>query len=453
MRSGMPKVLHRAGGRALVAHVIEATRALDLLGRPLVVTAPGGRVERELGAGGEAADVDFVVQDPPAGTGDALRVALEGLGNLRGRVLVVQGATPLLRTETFSGMLETHASRGAAATVLTAISPEPFGYGRILRGSGGELTGIVEERDATEEQRLITEVNAGAYVFDVVGLEDALESIGTDNDQRERYLPDVIGVLRSRGALIAAHTTTAEEVLGVKSRSHLAKVEAVLRRRTCERWMGEGVTIIDPTTTYIDATARLAPDVVVRPGTFLEGRTTVGEGAEIGPQARVIDSEVGAGAQISFAVVVGSTVGPRAMVGPFASLRPGTRLESGAKVGTFVETKKSRIGRGSKVPHLAYVGDTDIGEGVNLGAGTITANWDGRAKHPTIIEDDAYISCNTVIVAPSRVGKRAATGAGAVVRGDVPDDALAVGVPARIIAGKGNRKAPRQQSEREDDTT
>jgi bifunctional UDP-N-acetylglucosamine pyrophosphorylase/glucosamine-1-phosphate N-acetyltransferase len=446
MRSGVPKVLHRAGGRPLVAHVLDSLRRLELSGGLVAVVSAGGRVQRELAESGE--DVDFVVQDPPAGTADAVRTALERLGDYPGRLLVAQGATPLVTTETFRALLEAHVTRGARATVLTAARADPFGYGRILRDAEGELVGIVEERDATEEERLLTEVNSGAYVFDASGLAGVWDALDSSNDQGEYYLPDVIGLLRSKGEALATYTTTAEEVFGVKSRSHLAAVESVLRRRACERWMAEGVTIVDPATTYIDASAVLAKDAVVRPFTFLEGRTVVGEGAEVGPQARIVDSEVGPGAQVSFAVVVGSSIGPEASVGPFASLRKGTRLERKAKVGSFVEVKQSRIGEGGKVPHLAYVGDADIGSGVNVGAGTITANWDGRSKHPTVIEDDAYIGSNTVLVAPSRVGRRAATGAGAVVRGDVPDDALAVGVPARIIAGKGNRMASsRNESE------
>jgi bifunctional UDP-N-acetylglucosamine pyrophosphorylase/glucosamine-1-phosphate N-acetyltransferase len=452
MRSDLPKVLHRAAGRPLVAHVLEALRALGLPRPPLVVTSPGGRVERDLAGDDLSAGTDFVVQDPPAGTADALRVALERLGEPTGSLLVAQGATPLITTATFRALLQTHARKAARATVLTAVRPDPFGYGRILRDGAGALVGIVEERDATEEQRLIPEVNAGAYVFDTHGLAEALEAVGRDNAQREYYLPDVIAALRARGDSVASASTTAEEVLGVKSRLHLAQVEATLRRRVCERWMEQGVTILDPATTYIDSGARLERDAVVRPFTFIEGRSVIAGGADIGPHARIVDAEVGPAASVSYSVVRESWIGPDAVVGPFASLRPGTRVERAAKIGTFVETKGSTIGEASKVPHLAYVGDTEIGKDVNVGAGTITANWDGRAKHPTVIEDDAYISANTVLVAPSRVGRGAATGAGAVVRGDVPDDALAVGIPARVLPGKGNRKRSRRQETASSDT-
>jgi bifunctional UDP-N-acetylglucosamine pyrophosphorylase/glucosamine-1-phosphate N-acetyltransferase len=406
-----------------------------------VVTAPGGRVEDDLTSGGWSTDVEFAVQDPPAGTADAVRVALDALDAHRGPVLVAQGATPLVTTATFRSMLEAHLARGNAVTVLTSVRTDPFGYGRIVRDRDGGLAAVVEERDASDEQRAITEVNAGAYVFDPAVLLEVLSDLDKDNAQGEYYLPDVVAELRARGARAGTYATHPEEGFGVKSRLHLAEVESVLRRRACERWMADGVTIVDPNTTYIDAGAALEKDAIVRPFSFIEGSTVIREGAEVGPHVRIVDSEVGPEASITYSVVFGSSIGPGATVGPFASLRPGTTLGAKAKLGTFVETKQSTVGDGSKVPHLAYVGDATIGERVNVGAGSITANWDGRSKHPTVIEDDAYIGSNTVLVAPARVGRQAATGAGAVVRGDVPDDALAVGVPARVIPGKGRRKA------------
>nr|MBA3291117.1 bifunctional UDP-N-acetylglucosamine diphosphorylase/glucosamine-1-phosphate N-acetyltransferase GlmU [Actinomycetota bacterium] len=256
---------------------------------------------------------------------------------------------------------------------------------------------------------------------------------------------DVVELFHNEGDVVAAYRTKEAAVQGVNSRSQLARVTAELRRRECERLMEGGVTIIDPATTYVDATATVAQDVVIHPFSFIEGATVIQRGAEIGPQARLVDSEVEEGARVSYAVVIESSLGPDSSVGPFASLRPGTRLERGAKLGTFVESKKTVLGAGSKANHLSYLGDTEIGEGVNVGAGTITTNWDGENKHRTVIEDDAYIGSDTMLVAPVRVGRRAATGAGAVVRDDVPDDALAVGVPARIIEGKGNRMKKRDK--------
>jgi bifunctional UDP-N-acetylglucosamine pyrophosphorylase/glucosamine-1-phosphate N-acetyltransferase len=270
-------------------------------------------------------------------------------------------------------------------------------------------------------------------------LNEMLDQLQPDNVQSEFYLTDVIGLLRGAGRKVDPHKIDWEETVGVNDRVQLAEVTAALYRRTAEKWMREGVTIVDPATTYIDESVTIEADATILPGTLLQGETSVGSDAEVGPNCRVIDSSIGAGATVSYSVVRGSTVGPEASVGPFASLRPGTKLASRSKLGTFVETKNSSLGEDSKANHLAYLGDAEIGRGVNVGAGTITCNWDGREKHKTVIDDDAYISSDTMLVAPLRIGKRAATGAGSVVREDVPDDALAVGVPARIIEGKGNR--------------
>jgi bifunctional UDP-N-acetylglucosamine pyrophosphorylase/glucosamine-1-phosphate N-acetyltransferase len=446
MKSGQRKVLHRAGGRSLLIHVLGALQPLELAGGCVVVVPPDGHVEAEL-KGAELGDgVRCVVQEEALGTAAAVRVALEVIGEPSGVVLVTQGATPLIRTSTFRALLETHASRGARATVLTAIRGDPFGFGRVIRDERGEVEAIVEEREASHTQRLVTEVNAGVYVFDVAGLDDLLGRIGRSNEQGEHYLPDAIRLLRARGETVATHTTDAGEVLGVKSRLHLAEVEAVLRRRMCDRWMAEGVTVVDPGTTYIGGAVTLERDAVIHPFTFLEGSTRIGEGAVVGPQARIVDSDVGGDATVSFSVVVGSSIGAGASVGPFASVRPGTRLEPGAKAGTFVELKKTTLGERSKAPHLSYLGDAEIGRDVNVGAGTITCNWDGVNKNRTVIEDEAYISSDTMLVAPVTIGEGAATGAGAVVRADVPPGALAVGVPARTIEGKGRRRRSERRS-------
>ncbi|MGH2820901.1 MAG: bifunctional UDP-N-acetylglucosamine diphosphorylase/glucosamine-1-phosphate N-acetyltransferase GlmU, partial [Actinomycetota bacterium] len=371
----------------------------------------------------------------------------------RGTVLIANGDLPLLETETFEALLYVHDLHEAAVTVLTAHISDPTGYGRVIRDSQGALERIVEDRDAGYEERAADEINAGVYVFDADKLAAALERVGRDNQQGEFYLTDVIALFRRDGENVESYRTHPEEVLGVNSRAQLARVTETLRRKTSERWMDEGVTVVDPSTTYIDASVQIGRDATIHPFTFLEGSTSIGEGAEIGPQARVVDSAVESGARVTFSVVIGSSVGPGASVGPFASLRPGSMLERDARVGTFVETKQTTVGEGSKAPHLSYLGDAAIGRGVNIGAGTITCNWDGVHKQPTVIEDEAYISSDTMLVAPTRVGKRAATGAGAVVRGEVPDEALAVGVPARIIEGKGNRMArgPENEEPEEED--
>ncbi|MDQ3986217.1 MAG: bifunctional UDP-N-acetylglucosamine diphosphorylase/glucosamine-1-phosphate N-acetyltransferase GlmU [Actinomycetota bacterium] len=443
MKSGFPKVLHPAAGRPLLVHVLAALDPLPIETRLVVVSTRRSDFEDVLASQGILDTVQLVEQDPPRGTADAVHKAVEAMEGRYPTALVVQGDTPLIETGTLDALLHVHFESGAGATVLTARISDPTGYGRILRSSpDGEVERIVEDRDATYSERTVDEINAGVYVFDVRALEGVLKEVRPDNAQSEYYLTDVIPLLRARNRSVVAYRTHPQEVLGVNSRSQLARVAETLRRRACERWMEEGVTIVDPNTTYIDASVHIGRDATVHPFTFLEGSTTVGEGAEIGPQVRIVDSDIQTKATVAFAVVRSSVVGPQASVGPFASLRPGTRLEREARVGSFVETKQSTLGEGSKANHLAYLGDAQIGRGVNVGAGTITCNWDGKEKHATVIEDEAYIGSDTMLVAPTRVGKRAATGAGAVVRGEVPDEALAVGVPARIIEGKGNKMAP-----------
>ncbi|HEX2295303.1 MAG TPA: bifunctional UDP-N-acetylglucosamine diphosphorylase/glucosamine-1-phosphate N-acetyltransferase GlmU [Actinomycetota bacterium] len=444
LKSRLPKVLHQAAGRPLLGHVVAALAPLPLRRRVVVVSPRRDEIAAGLAAAGLGEGLELVVQETPRGTGDAVRVGLEESGIAGGTVLVTPGDTPLLESATLRALLDAHAAAGAGATVLTAEMPDATGYGRVIRGAGDSIEKIVEHRDATPVELAVREINSGVYAFDVALLREALQSVGADNAQREHYLGDVLGPIAAAGRPVVAFRTGYEEVPGVNSRAQLAEAAAALRRRAALRWMSEGVTIVDPATTYVDASVTIAPDATILPFTFLEGSTSVGAGAEVGPQTRVVDSTIEEDATVTFSVVRGSSIGPGASVGPFASLRPGTRLERGARAGTFVETKNTTIGEGSKANHLAYLGDAEIGRGANVGAGTITCNWDGRAKHQTLIEDEAYIGSDTMLVAPVRIGKRAATGAGSVVRGDVPDEALAVGVPARIIEGKGNKMEPRE---------
>ncbi|MGH2748439.1 MAG: bifunctional UDP-N-acetylglucosamine diphosphorylase/glucosamine-1-phosphate N-acetyltransferase GlmU [Actinomycetota bacterium] len=439
MKSDLPKVLHRAAGRPLLLHVLAAVAPLEPARTIVVVSFRGDDIETVVTDGGLGDGVSYVLQDPPRGTGDATRVALEALSERSGRILIVPGDTPLIESATLDALLAVHEAAGTAAAILTARVTDPTGYGRIIRDDSGEVERIVEDEDTTFEEHAVDEVNAGAYVFDIEKLAQVIEKVDAENAQGEYYLTDVVALLRSEGERVAAYRTHQLEIQGVNSRAQLARAAGLLRRKVCERWMDLGVTIVDPSTTYIDASVDIDKDAVIHPFTFLEGKTAIGERAEIGPQVRVVDSSIGADATVTFAVVVGSNVGPRASVGPFASLRPGTRLEKGAKLGTFVEAKQTTVGEDSKANHLAYLGDAQIGKGVNVGAGTITCNWDGQEKHQTTIDDDAYIGSDTMLVAPVRIGKRAATGAGSVVKGDVPDDALAVGVPARIIRDRGDK--------------
>ncbi|MGI8940667.1 MAG: bifunctional UDP-N-acetylglucosamine diphosphorylase/glucosamine-1-phosphate N-acetyltransferase GlmU [Actinomycetota bacterium] len=444
MKSSVQKVLHKAAGRSLLGHVLASVAPLRPARTIVVTSARKDEVGSSLEAEGFRG-FELVVQDPPRGTADATRVALEALDEVQGQILLVPGDAPLLNFHSLKALVLEHEARHAAASFMSARATDPTGYGRVIRDEDGRVLKIVEHREATEQERSVDEINTSVYVFDLERLRDALGKVDDANAQGEFYLTDVVELFHNEGDVVAAYRTKEAAVQGVNSRSQLARVTAELRRRECERLMEGGVTIIDPATTYVDATATVAQDVVIHPFSFIEGATVIQRGAEIGPQARLVDSEVEEGARVSYAVVIESSLGPDSSVGPFASLRPGTRLERGAKLGTFVESKKTVLGAGSKANHLSYLGDTEIGEGVNVGAGTITTNWDGENKHRTVIEDDAYIGSDTMLVAPVRVGRRAATGAGAVVRDDVPDDALAVGVPARIIEGKGNRMKKRDE--------
>jgi bifunctional UDP-N-acetylglucosamine pyrophosphorylase / glucosamine-1-phosphate N-acetyltransferase len=437
MKSGLPKVLHEAAGLPLLVHVLRVIDHVDVA-RCVVVSSPALKEHEALFTPHFRGDLDIAIQDPPNGTGDATKIGLDAIGEDEGPILVMHGDTPLFRTETVGALIDLHRREAPSATMLTARVANPFGYGRIVRDGDG-VERIVEERDATETERAIDEINASVYVFDGRRLRAMLEKLQPANAQGELYLTDVFSLMKREGDRVIAQVGDHEEAEGVNSRSQLAAATRILRARAAEHWMNEGVSILDPNTTYIDPTVRIAPDATILPFTFLEGSTTVGENAQVGPQARIVDSEVGPGAKVQFAVVVDSQIGEDASVGPFASLRAGTVLERGSKVGTFVETKKTTLGEASKVPHLSYIGDADIGRDVNVGAGTITCNWDGVGKHSTVIEDEAYIGSDTMLVAPVHIGKRGATGAGAVVRGEVPEDALAVGVPARIIEGKGDR--------------
>ena len=451
LRSSLPKVLHRVAGRPLVVHVLDALSGLGSARTAVVVSKDGTGVRDAAEAAGFA-DLTYVVQDPPNGTGDAVRIAVEELGVTEGRVLVVNGDTPLVRGETFRALLDLLVEKSAAAVLLTAPVVEPGELGRVVRRGDGAVERIVEARDASPEELEIDEINCGAYAFDGALLSELISKIDRENAQGEYYLTDVVQLLVSQGHEVRAHAADTVESFGVNDRRDLTNVGTLLRMRVCERWLEEGVTIVDPSTTYIDSTVTIEPDATILPGTFLEGATTVAAGAEVGPDCRIVDSSIGPGAVVTYSVVRGSVLGPDTSVGPYASLRPGTKLARGAKLGTFVETKATTLGEDSKANHLAYLGDAEIGRGVNVGAGTITCNWDGKEKHKTVIEDDAYIGSDTMLVAPTHIGKRAATGAGSVVRGHVPDDALAVGVPARIIEGKGNKmgKVERPENEEKD---
>lgn len=436
MKSALPKVLHRIGGRPLVGHVIHTAEALGAEHIRVVVRHERDVVIEAIHA--DAPGVGIVDQDDIPGTGRAVQVALDALPtDYEGDVLVLSGDVPLLASETLADLLAAHRSSGAAATLLSALLDDATGYGRIIRGDDGGVERIVEQKDATPDEASITEINAGIYVFRAALLREHLGHVGTANAQGERYLTDVIGLLRGAQQAVAVSTAADPGVaLGVNDRVQLAEAARLLNARVVRRWQLAGVTVQDPATTWIDDTATLAPDVTLLPGTHILRATTVASGAMVGPDTTLVDCEVGPRAVIRRSEATLAVFGADASVGPFAYVRPGTYLGAGGKIGTFVEVKNSTIGEGSKVPHLSYIGDTTIGVGVNLGAGAITANYDDIAKHRTEIGDQVHSGSHNVFVAPVRVGAGAKTGAGAVIRKDVPPGALALSVaPQRNIEG------------------
>ena len=442
MKSSTPKVLHRIGGRPLVGHVIDTALALGP-DRVVVVV----RHERDLVAGAvvdAAPGVVVVDQDEVPGTGRAVELALDALDDFTGDVLVLSGDVPLLEADTLASLVAAHRDGAAAATVLSAVLDDATGYGRIIRDADGSVTRIVEQKDATADEASVNEINAGVYVFEVQALRAHLSLVGTANAQGEKYLTDVVALLRdSRLVVAAASAPDATAALGVNDRVQLSEAARLLNARTVRRWQLEGVTILDPATTWIDVDVTLAPDVTVLPNTHLLRATSVGAGATIGPDTSLVTCEVGENAVVTRADATLAVIGVGANVGPFAYLRPGTYLGDRGKIGTFVETKNSTIGERSKVPHLSYIGDTIIGTGVNLGAGAITANYDDLTKHRTEIGDEVHTGSHNVFVAPVRIGDGAKTGAGAVIRKDVPAGALALSVaPQRNVEGWVEKNRP-----------
>jgi len=431
MRSATPKVLHEVAGRSLVGHVLAAVAALDPEHTVVVVGHGRDRVVAHLAE--VAPSALTVVQEVQNGTGHAMRVALEGLSESgvvlgAGPVLVVAGDTPLLTTATLQSLIDLHAAEGAVSTVLTAVVDDPTGYGRVLRDSvTGHVTGIVEQKDADDAQRAVREINSGVYAFDVAALRDALGRLTTDNAQGEEYLTDVLGLHVAAGLPVAAVVAADErEILGVNDPVQLAEARALLRDRINDAWMRAGATIVDPTTTWIDADVVLERDCVIERNTGLHGMTSVASGALVGPDTDLTDVVVHEGASVVRTQGSGAEIGPRATVGPFTYIRPGTRLAEKAKLGAYVEAKNAVVGAGSKVPHLSYVGDVEIGEGSNIGAATVVVNYDGVAKHRTKVGDHVRIGSDTMLVAPVTIGDGAYTAAGSVITDDVPPGAMAV---------------------------
>ncbi|MBR7831997.1 bifunctional UDP-N-acetylglucosamine diphosphorylase/glucosamine-1-phosphate N-acetyltransferase GlmU [Actinospica durhamensis] len=444
MKSATPKVLHELCGRPLVGHVVAAARELG----PQELAVVIGHGREQVAAYLEAADpaARAVVQDQQLGTGHATRVAMEALAaqrELDGTVLVVTGDAPLLTAGTLRALLAAHQDAGRAVTVLSAIVPDPAGYGRIVREDGA-VVAIVEQRDTDAAQAEITEINSGLFAFDAKVLREALGRVGRENSQGEEYLTDVLGLAVADGLAVGAYVVEDwHETLGVNDRVQLAEMRRLLSRRINEAWMREGVSIIDPASTFIDVQVELERDVVVHPNTQLHGATVIREGAEIGPNCTLTDTSVGTGAVVTNTTSEGAEIGQDATVGPYTYLRPGTRLGAGSKAGGFVEMKNAVLGQGSKVPHLSYVGDARIGVNCNLGAGTITANYDGVSKHRTEIGDFVFVGSNSVLIAPAKIEDGAFVAAGSAVNAPVGPGELAVARSRqRNISGYIERKRP-----------
>ena len=434
MKSARPKVLHTLAGRTLIGHVLATSRELAPTQVIAVVRHDREVVVRTIGElMPEALIVD---QDEIPGTGRAVEVGLGALpDDFDGDVVVVSGDVPLLDAATLASLIAEHRTANAAATLLSAILDDATGYGRVIRDADGALLRIVEQADATEAERAVAEINSGTYVFRVAPLREQLALVGTRNSQNEKYLTDVIGRLKDAGATVSAvPVRDGWMVAGVNDRVQLAHAARRMNDLIVTRWQLDGVTVQDPATTWIDADVTLNADVELLPGTQLKGATIVGAGAIIGPDTTLVDCEIGEGATVKRTDATLAVIGAGASVGPFAYVRAGTYLGADGKIGTFVETKNSHIGAGSKVPHLSYIGDATIGEHTNLGAGAITANYDGVDKNPTTIGSHVHAGAHNVFVAPVTVGDGAYTGAGAVIRKDVPADALALSVaPQRNI--------------------
>jgi bifunctional UDP-N-acetylglucosamine pyrophosphorylase / glucosamine-1-phosphate N-acetyltransferase len=435
MKSKTMKVLHPVAGRTMIGHVLAAVQAME----PHRIVAVIGSQREQVGAHIKelAPDAVLAVQESQDGTGHAVRIAMEAAGPTAGTVVVVTGDTPLLRGESLTAFAANHEAAQRAVSILSGHVANPFGYGRVLRDADGDVEGIVEEKDATPEQRAINEISSGILAFDAAFLAEALPRIGNDNAKGEYYLTDTVQIARDAGLAVGAFAI--DDVMqteGANDRAQLAELGRELNRRIVTRWMQDGVTVMDPATTWIEADVVLAEDVTILPNTQLLGATVVAEDAVIGPDTTLKDCEIGVGARVVRTHGELAVVGDAATVGPFAYLRPGTQLGARGKIGTFVETKNAQIGDGAKVPHLSYVGDAEIGEGTNIGAGTIFANYDGVTKHRTVVGKHARTSSNNTFVAPVTIGDGASTGAGTVVRRDVPPGALAVsGGPQRNLEG------------------
>ncbi|GAA0438167.1 bifunctional UDP-N-acetylglucosamine diphosphorylase/glucosamine-1-phosphate N-acetyltransferase GlmU [Virgibacillus salarius] len=422
MKSKLYKVLHPVAGRPMVKHVIDQINTVKPDEIVTVVGFGADMVKEQIGD-----ESKFVIQEEQLGTGHAVLQAEDLLKETEGTTLVVCGDTPLITSETYQALFDHHEQTGAKATVLTAKAPNPYGYGRVIRNAVDEVERIVEQKDATEKELLVDEINTGTYCFDNQALFQALQNVSNDNAQGEYYLPDVIEILQKQGDKVSAFMTASfEETLGVNDRIALAEAEKTMKQRINKKHLRNGVAIIDPDNTYIEPDVEIEPDTIIHPGTILKGDTVIKGNAEIGPHSEVTNCYVGNGTVIKQSVASDSKIGNHVKIGPFAHIRPESSIGDQAKVGNFVEIKKTDLAEKSKVSHLSYIGDAKVGSNVNIGCGTITVNYDGKHKYLTTIEDDAFIGCNSNLIAPVTVGKGSYVAAGSTITKDVPEDSLSV---------------------------
>ncbi|MFV9834544.1 bifunctional UDP-N-acetylglucosamine diphosphorylase/glucosamine-1-phosphate N-acetyltransferase GlmU [Bacillus stercoris] len=422
MKSKLYKVLHPVCGKPMVEHVVDEALKLSLSKLVTIVGHGAEEVKKQLGDKSE-----YALQAEQLGTAHAVKQAQPFLADEKGVTIVICGDTPLLTAETMEEMLKEHTQREAKATILTAVAEDPTGYGRIIRSQNGVVQKIVEHKDASEEERLVTEINTGTYCFDNEALFRAIDQVSNDNAQGEYYLPDVIEILKNEGETVAAYQTgNFQETLGVNDRVALSQAEQFMKERINKRHMQNGVTLIDPMNTYISPDAVIGSDTVIYPGTVIKGEVQIGEDTIIGPHTEIMNSSIGSRTVIKQSVVNHSKVGNDVNIGPFAHIRPDSVIGNEVKIGNFVEIKKTQFGDRSKASHLSYVGDAEVGTDVNLGCGSITVNYDGKNKYLTKIEDGAFIGCNSNLVAPVTVGEGAYVAAGSTVTEDVPGKALAI---------------------------
>lgn len=422
MRSKLPKVLHKVGGKSMLQHVIDAADVAGASEKIVIVGHEAELVEAMVGEQGKIA-----LQAEQLGTGHAVMQTEKALAGFTGTAMILCGDTPLLDGEELKKFYEAHLASGAAATVLTAVMEDPFGYGRIVRDADGNVQGIVEQKDATEEQKLIKEINTGIYCIECPLMFEVLATLTCDNAQGEYYLTDVLSKLNAAGKKVGGVITEdSDMVMGINSRKQLAEAESVMRQRILDRLMDQGVTIMDPASTFIEGSVKIGKDTVIYPYTWLEGTTEIGEDCEIGPNVRLSNVKVGDKNHLQFVYGHDCTVGSEVTAGPYVHLRPDTVISDKVKIGNFVEVKNSNIGVGTKLPHLTYIGDSDIGSGVNMGCGCITVNYDGKKKYRTVIEDHAFVGCNTNLVAPVTVKAGSYVGAGSTITKEVPENSLAI---------------------------